>query len=178
MICCQARARKRRHGADDANSIHLDAGTSRTPCYEHVDRNGGTTMAVADLPAFTRLLGVNVLHRSPERSEARLQPPCSSSSFWRSCSLGAKAPAPRARTLVRPPPPVWRRGPPRLPSPFLRDRRRRLTGRADSSEDVSLRHPGSLSRGAHFLPRRAATILAALRAAAGVRRGEAPARKT
>jgi 1,4-dihydroxy-2-naphthoyl-CoA hydrolase len=29
-------------------------------------------MAVADLPAFTRLLGVNVLHRSPERSEAEL----------------------------------------------------------------------------------------------------------
>ena len=29
-------------------------------------------MAVPDLPAFTRLLGVNVLHRSPERSEAEL----------------------------------------------------------------------------------------------------------
>jgi 1,4-dihydroxy-2-naphthoyl-CoA hydrolase len=29
-------------------------------------------MAVADLPAFTQLLGVNVLHRSPERSEAEL----------------------------------------------------------------------------------------------------------
>ena len=29
-------------------------------------------MAVADLPAFTRLLGVNVLHRPPERSEAEL----------------------------------------------------------------------------------------------------------
>jgi 1,4-dihydroxy-2-naphthoyl-CoA hydrolase len=29
-------------------------------------------MAVADLPAFTKLLGVNVLHRSPERSEAEL----------------------------------------------------------------------------------------------------------
>jgi 1,4-dihydroxy-2-naphthoyl-CoA hydrolase len=29
-------------------------------------------MAVADLPPFTRLLGVNVLHRSPERSEAEL----------------------------------------------------------------------------------------------------------
>jgi 1,4-dihydroxy-2-naphthoyl-CoA hydrolase len=30
------------------------------------------TMAVPDLPAFTRLLGVNVLHCSPERSEAEL----------------------------------------------------------------------------------------------------------
>jgi 1,4-dihydroxy-2-naphthoyl-CoA hydrolase len=29
-------------------------------------------MAVPDLPAFTRLLGVNVLHRSPEHSEAEL----------------------------------------------------------------------------------------------------------
>ncbi|HEY6603238.1 MAG TPA: PaaI family thioesterase [Xanthobacteraceae bacterium] len=29
-------------------------------------------MAVADLPPFTQLLGVNVLHRSPERSEAEL----------------------------------------------------------------------------------------------------------
>jgi 1,4-dihydroxy-2-naphthoyl-CoA hydrolase len=29
-------------------------------------------MAVADLPPFTKLLGVNVLHRSPERSEAEL----------------------------------------------------------------------------------------------------------
>ena len=29
-------------------------------------------MAAADLPAFIRLLGVNVLHRSPERSEAEL----------------------------------------------------------------------------------------------------------
>ena len=29
-------------------------------------------MAVPDLPAFTRLLGVNVLHRSPERTEAEL----------------------------------------------------------------------------------------------------------
>ena len=29
-------------------------------------------MAVPDLPAFTKLLGVNVLHRSPERSEAEL----------------------------------------------------------------------------------------------------------
>ena len=29
-------------------------------------------MAVADLPPFTKLLGVNVLHRSPERSEADL----------------------------------------------------------------------------------------------------------
>src|SRR2546430_15947095 len=29
-------------------------------------------MAVPELPAFTRLLGVNVLHRSPERSEAEL----------------------------------------------------------------------------------------------------------
>src|SRR5919204_49411 len=73
MICCQARSQR------DAETVparmmqkHLDAGTSRTPCYEHVGRNGGTTMAVADLPAFIRLLGVNVLHRSPERSEAEL----------------------------------------------------------------------------------------------------------
>jgi 1,4-dihydroxy-2-naphthoyl-CoA hydrolase len=29
-------------------------------------------MAVADLPPFTQLLGVNVLHRSSERSEAEL----------------------------------------------------------------------------------------------------------
>ena len=29
-------------------------------------------MAVPDLPPFTKLLGVNVLHRSPERSEAEL----------------------------------------------------------------------------------------------------------
>src|SRR6516165_10752763 len=41
-------------------------------CYEHIDRSRGTTMAVPDLPAFTRLLGVNVLHRSPERTEAEL----------------------------------------------------------------------------------------------------------
>src|SRR5207245_11762148 len=29
-------------------------------------------MAVPDLPAFTKLLGVNVLHRSPKRTEAEL----------------------------------------------------------------------------------------------------------
>ena len=29
-------------------------------------------MPVPDLPSFTRLLGVNVLHRSPERTEAEL----------------------------------------------------------------------------------------------------------
>jgi len=29
-------------------------------------------LAVPDLPAFARLLGVNVLHRSPERTEAEL----------------------------------------------------------------------------------------------------------
>ena len=29
-------------------------------------------MAVADLPPFIKLLGVNVLHRSPERSESEL----------------------------------------------------------------------------------------------------------
>src|SRR5258707_11227726 len=29
-------------------------------------------MAAPELPAFLRLLGVNVLHRSPERSEAKL----------------------------------------------------------------------------------------------------------
>ena len=29
-------------------------------------------MAAPELPAFTRLLGVNVLHRSPERSKAEL----------------------------------------------------------------------------------------------------------
>jgi 1,4-dihydroxy-2-naphthoyl-CoA hydrolase len=72
MICCQARSQRNAARADDAKPIKLDAGTSRTPCYEHADRNGGTTMAVADLPAFIRLLGVNVLHRSPERSEAEL----------------------------------------------------------------------------------------------------------
>src|SRR5689334_984063 len=45
----------------------------RTPrAMSTPSRNGGTTMAVADLPAFIRLLGVNVLHRSPERSEAEL----------------------------------------------------------------------------------------------------------
>src|SRR5262244_192429 len=48
------------------------AGAGRGPCYEHIDRSRGTTMAVPDLPAFTRLLGVNVLHRSPERTEAEL----------------------------------------------------------------------------------------------------------
>src|SRR6516164_4886512 len=41
-------------------------------CYEHIDRSRGTIMAVPDLPAFTKLLGVNVLHRSPERTEAEL----------------------------------------------------------------------------------------------------------
>src|SRR5262245_57114953 len=35
-------------------------------------RNRGRIMAVPDLPPFTTLLGVNVLHRSPERSEAEL----------------------------------------------------------------------------------------------------------
>ena len=29
-------------------------------------------MALPDLPAFFRLLGVNLLHRSPERTEAEL----------------------------------------------------------------------------------------------------------
>src|SRR5215813_8839883 len=48
------------------------AGAGRGPCYEHVDRSRGTTMAIPDLPAFARLLGVNVLHRSPERTEAEL----------------------------------------------------------------------------------------------------------
>src|SRR2546430_17245067 len=48
------------------------AGAGHGSCYEHTDRSRGTTMAVPDLPAFTRLLGVNVLHRSPERSEAEL----------------------------------------------------------------------------------------------------------
>jgi uncharacterized protein (TIGR00369 family) len=37
-----------------------------------LDNRRGTTMPVPDLPSFTRLLGVDVLHRSPERSEARL----------------------------------------------------------------------------------------------------------
>ena len=41
----------------------------------------------------------------------------------------------RARTLVRQPPPAWRQGPRRRPSPFLRDRRRRQTGRAGNSSD-------------------------------------------
>src|SRR5215813_2444422 len=48
------------------------AGAGREPCYEHIDRSRGTTMAVPDLPVFARLLGVNVLHRSPERTEAEL----------------------------------------------------------------------------------------------------------
>src|SRR5215813_7442641 len=48
------------------------AGAGRGPCYEHIDRSRGATMAVPDLPAFARLLGVNVLHRSPERTEAEL----------------------------------------------------------------------------------------------------------
>ena len=29
-------------------------------------------MALPDVPPFTKLLGVNVLHRSPERTEAEL----------------------------------------------------------------------------------------------------------
>ena len=29
-------------------------------------------MALPDIAAFTRLLGVNILHRSPERTEAEL----------------------------------------------------------------------------------------------------------
>src|SRR5262249_57737990 len=36
------------------------------------DRSRGSAMAVPDFPSFTRLLGVDVLHRSPERTEARL----------------------------------------------------------------------------------------------------------
>jgi len=32
----------------------------------------GSTMALPDVPPFTKLLGVNVLHRSPERTEAEL----------------------------------------------------------------------------------------------------------
>ena len=35
-------------------------------------RNRGMTMALPDLAPFIKLLGVNVLHRSPERSEAKL----------------------------------------------------------------------------------------------------------
>ena len=31
-----------------------------------------TTVAIPEFPAFTKFLGVNVLHRSPERSEAEL----------------------------------------------------------------------------------------------------------
>src|SRR5262249_60729781 len=48
------------------------AGGGRGPCYDHTDRRRGQTMALPDLPAFARLLGVNVLHRSPERPEAEL----------------------------------------------------------------------------------------------------------
>ena len=55
-------------------------------------------------------------------------------------------------------------------APFLRDRRRRQTGRAgNSSDDLSLRHPGSPSRGADVLSRRAVTRLAQLNSAAGRR---------
>jgi uncharacterized protein (TIGR00369 family) len=71
-ICCQANSHQPAGTTYRIKTINLDAGTSHTPCYEHADRNGGTTMVIADLPAFTRLLGVNVLHRSPERSEAEL----------------------------------------------------------------------------------------------------------
>ena len=39
-------------------------------------------MAVADLPPFTQLLGVNVLHRSPERSEAELIVREEGRDFW------------------------------------------------------------------------------------------------
>ena len=72
MICCQASPHRDAGTTHIIKTNHLDAGTSCTPCYEHADRNGGITMPVADLPAFIRLLGVNVLHRSPERSEAEL----------------------------------------------------------------------------------------------------------
>src|SRR5262249_42635887 len=37
-----------------------------------IDNGRGPTMPVPDFPAFTRFLGVNVLHRSPERTEAEL----------------------------------------------------------------------------------------------------------
>src|SRR5262245_22897313 len=37
-----------------------------------MQRNRGTTMPVPDFPSFTKLLGVNVLHCSPERTEAEL----------------------------------------------------------------------------------------------------------
>jgi len=44
----------------------------RPPLARNLARNEGSTMAVPDLPSFTKLLGVNVLHRSPERTEAEL----------------------------------------------------------------------------------------------------------
>jgi len=47
-------------------------------------------MAVADLPAFTRLLGVNVLHRSPERSEAELPARARSCATAAACSTAAR----------------------------------------------------------------------------------------
>src|SRR5262249_50258461 len=55
-----------------SSPIAHPAGSGRGPCYEHIGRSRGTTMAFLDLPAFFRLLGVNLLHRSPERTEAEL----------------------------------------------------------------------------------------------------------
>ena len=48
-------------------------------------------MAVADLPAFTRLLGVNVLHRSPDRSEAELPVRARSCATAAACSTAARS---------------------------------------------------------------------------------------
>src|SRR5262249_44396622 len=48
------------------------AGSRHGPCYEHIGRSRGTTMALPDLPAFFKLLGVNLLHRPPGRAEAEL----------------------------------------------------------------------------------------------------------
>jgi 1,4-dihydroxy-2-naphthoyl-CoA hydrolase len=54
-------------------AARIRSGTGQAPCYDpSVDNGRGTTMPLPDFPAFTRFLGVNVLHRSPERTEAEL----------------------------------------------------------------------------------------------------------
>jgi uncharacterized protein (TIGR00369 family) len=51
-----------------AGAVAWSAHRAMTP----TQRNRGATMPVPDFPSFTKLLGVNVLHRSPERTEAEL----------------------------------------------------------------------------------------------------------
>ena len=46
-------------------------------------------MALPDLPAFFRLLGVNLLHRSPERTEAEL-PVRAEFATAAACSMAAR----------------------------------------------------------------------------------------